>query len=237
MDSTRDERLTDGEGNQKPREGVGPAGAAIWGRMWFMFPMKPVRIGRGSLRDLDLGQYTLEKKYDGHRAILVVEGGKKKLFTRQKNPIVVHEDLGGCLRALEMADGTVLDGEIWNPAKRGGWTSGPGSSLVFWDCVKDGGADIGLKPIEERRKALKRIVGDGNEGVRTVEVEEKFGEEMVEEVFRESLAVRKEARSRSGFVHGVVLKLRGSPRRDHATRTQEHPDWMKVVFDGTAGWG
>jgi len=206
--------------------------------MWWMYPMKPIRISKESLKDLDLGRYTLEKKYDGHRAILIVEGGKKKLFTRQKSPIAVPKDLEAHLSALDMEDGTVLDGEIWNPTKRGGWTSGNGrpSVLTFWDCVREGEFDLSQHPVEERRAALGRIIGEGNPGVQCVVAEEKFGKERVEEIFREASAVRKEIQSRSGFVHGVVLKLRGSRRRDHATRTQEHSDWMKIVFDGMSGW-
>ena len=51
--------------------------------------MKPMRINIRSVGGLRLQDYTMERKYDGHRAILIVEGGKKKLFTRQKNAIAV----------------------------------------------------------------------------------------------------------------------------------------------------
>ncbi len=201
--------------------------------------MKPVRIGRGTMKELDLSKYTLEKKYDGHRAMLIVEAGRKLLFTRRKNSIAVPKDLEEHLKGLDMEDGTVLDGEIWNPTKRGGWTAEGGhpSMLTFWDCIREGGSDISQRPIEERRAALGRIVGEGNEGVQVMTAEETFGEQRVEEIFQETSKLRKETKSRSGFVHGVVLKLRGSRRRDHATRTQEHPDWMKIVFDGMSGWG
>lgn len=80
-----------------------------------------------------------------------------------------------------------------------------------------------------------KAVGRGNGGVRVVE-QEAATEVRVKEIYEESSAVRKENQSRSGFVHGVVLKLKGSPRRDHATRSREHSDWLKVVFDDMHGW-
>lgn len=168
---------------------------------------------------------------DGHRAILIIDGGKKTLWTRQKSPIAIPASLAAQLDSVKMEEGTVLDGEIWNPLKRGGWTAegGEPSVLTFWDCLRSGSQDIGTKSLSERREALLKTIGRGNDGVRMVE-QEAPTTERIKEIFEESLAMRKENRSRSGFVHGVVLKLKGSPRRDHATRTQEHPDWLKIVF-------
>lgn len=205
--------------------------------MFWKYPMKPVRINMSALSRMELSKYIMEVKLDGHRAILIVEGGRKKLWTRQKAPIAVPKTLADQLDAVKMVDGTVLDGEIWNPLKRGGWTAegGEPNVLTFWDCLREGVQDIGARTLSERREALLRLLGEGNEGVRVVS-QEAVTVERIREIFEESLAVRKESRSRSGFVHGVVLKLRGSPRRDHATKTHEHPDWLKIVFDGMSGW-
>lgn len=205
--------------------------------MWWKYPMKPVRINTKALEKIALEKYLMEVKLDGHRAILVVDGGKKRLLTRQKSPIVIPASLQAQLDRMKLEEGTVLDGEIWNPLKRGGWTADGGepSVLSFWDCLREGLQDIGAKPMSERREALARVIGKGDESVRIVRQEEASASR-VREIFEESLAVRKENQSRSGFVHGVVLKLKGSPRRDHATKTQEHSDWLKVVFDGMSGW-
>ncbi len=62
--------------------------------------MKPVRINVKGLERLSLDRYVLEKKYDGHRAILVADGGKKRLLTRQKNPITIPASLQEQLREL-----------------------------------------------------------------------------------------------------------------------------------------
>lgn len=190
-----------------------------------------------SLGKFNLPQYLMEMKMDGHRAILIVEGGQKKIFTRQKVPIALPRELTDQLTSVPMVEGTVLDGEIWNPLKRGGWTADgkEPSVLTFWDCMREGMEDISSRPLEERRKALLRTIGNGNEGVHVVD-QEPATEARVREIYEESSTVRKENQSRSGFVHGVVLKLRGSPRRDHATRSKESSDWLKVVFDDMHGW-
>jgi ATP-dependent DNA ligase len=199
--------------------------------------MKPVRVNSRSLGSHPLGKYVLEKKMDGHRAILIVDGGKNKLFTRQKSPIAIPSGLAAQLESVKLAEGTVLDGEIWNPMKRGGWTADgrEPSVLTFWDCMRDGMKDLASRPLEERRAALMGAIGTGNEGVQIVD-QEAATEDRVREIYEKTSAMRKENNSRSGFVHGVVLKLRGSPRRDHATRSKEHSDWLKVVFDDMSGW-
>lgn len=205
--------------------------------MWWKYPQKPVRINIGSLGSHPLERYLLESKYDGHRAILIVDGGRRKVFTRQRVPIVLPPDLTAQLESMEMKEGTVLDGEIWNPMKRGGWTAEgkEPSVLTFWDCMRDGMKDMSARPLEERRAALEGILGDGNGDVQIVQ-QEAVTEARVREIYEESSGARKKNRSRSGFVHGVVLKLKGSPRRDHATGSKEHSDWLKVVFDEMEGW-
>ena len=77
--------------------------------MWFMYPMKPVRVSMQSVGAHPLDRYILEKKYDGHRAILIVDRGQKKLFTRQRVPIAISPDLASQLDPMEMKEGTVLD--------------------------------------------------------------------------------------------------------------------------------
>ncbi len=199
--------------------------------------MKPVRIAMDAVRSLRLEDYVLEKKYDGHRVLLVCSGGRKELFTRLKVPIRVPDELGEQVKSMDLEDGTVLDGELWNPEKRGGWGTGKEPSVIsFWDCISAGRRNMSTAGLEERRAALEEALRDRPKLVRVVE-SEPATDARVREVFVESSTVRREAASRSGFVHGVVLKRRGSPRRDHPRSTKESSDWMKVVFDGMSGWG
>ncbi len=199
---------------------------------WWMYPMKPVRIRESTLQSLRLGDYWLEPKLDGHRAILIVDGKKKNVWTRQKNPIKLPQNLLDQLAGLKLEDGTVLDGEIWNPLKRGGWESDGKEPCVlsFWDCVQRGTNNLSRRPIEERRRALVEIVGDRAKEIRVVSQEETT-EQAVKKIMDEAKAFRKETQSRSGFVHGAVLKLKKSERKDHATRSVERSDWLKLVMD------
>jgi ATP-dependent DNA ligase len=197
----------------------------------FMFPMKPVPVFTKTLERLDLPNYRLESKLDGHRAILTVDGGRASLWTRLKVQIAVTPSLQAQLSALRLRDGTVLDGEIWNPLKRGGWTlDGREPTVVsFWDCVRDGPEDLSESPLEERYSRLASLVGKRSPEVRVVRQEDAT-RERIAEVEADARASRDRNLSRSGYVHGVVLKRRGSPRRDRATRSAEHPDWLKLVF-------
>jgi len=187
----------------------------------------------GAVEQHDLRKYVLERKYDGHRAILLTERGRNTLFTRHRTPIIAGDYLGKKISEMDLPDGTVLDGEIWNPLKRGGWATkgGERNVITFWDCIRKGQEDVSRNPIERRYEILKEMLGSGNEGVRVCDQEDATGE-AIDRAVREFITSRRGTGARSGFVHGVVLKLRGSTRRDHATRSREHSDWLKIVFDG-----
>jgi ATP-dependent DNA ligase len=202
---------------------------------WWKYPMKPVRVPESVLAAWDMSKYVMERKYDGHRAILIVHG-RPVLWTRERRRIDVPREMEERLAVLRLPQGTVLDGEIWHPTKRGGWkqTEGAECRLTFWDCVKSGTKNMSNSPLEERRDALLSLIGD-SEGVSVVEsLQASAG--VLDRIRREAAEARETACLRSGFVHGVVLKRIGSPRRDHATRSAEHPDWLKIVFKGMSGW-
>jgi len=200
------------------------------------FPFKPVKVPENVFKTLDASKYTMERKFDGWRAI-VVQAGTTSLWTRDKVRIEMPDNLEEQLAELRLPEGTILDGEIWNPLKRGSWRHDKKvmCKLTLWDVVRDGPRDLSLRPIEERRTILDELLGKKTPDVETVQwldaTPEIFGE-----VLREVQAFRDENALRSGFVHGVVLKRKGSPRRDHATRCVEHPDWLKIIFEGMSGW-
>lgn len=201
---------------------------------WWAYPMKPIRVTEDIIKTVDRSQWTMERKYDGHRAILIMTGTIPCLWTRERRRIEMPKNLEDGLRSLDLQDGTVLDGEIWNPRKRGGWSHSKdvNCSITFWDVVRDGRRDLGRESLDLRREVLARLVGPSG-CVRAVEALE-VTKKVLNEVRQEAVKMRGDLRS--GFVHGVVLKRRASPRRDHATKSHEHPDWMKIVFDGMSGW-
>lgn len=198
--------------------------------------MKPVRVLPAILKSLDPKDYTLEFKYDGWRAIVLVEK-TASLWTREKKRLEIPKNLQDQLRALELPPGTVLDGEIWNPTKRGGWKQSAGDEckLTLWDCIQIGEKNISKFPIEDRREALHSLLKPEYTAIQPVEVQ-MATQVNYEIAFKLASEVRAETAARSGFIHGVVLKRNGSPRRDHATRSTEHPDWLKIVFEGMSGW-
>lgn len=197
--------------------------------------MKPKRVPMDFARTLPPDQWVLERKYDGHRAMVVLDGGVS-LWTRDRVRTEAPTNVRAQLEELRIPDKTVLDAELWNPLKRGSWRHNPQVQCVLsvWDAVVIGGKDVGGLPLEDRRRRLEEAVAEASH-VRLVE-QVPCSPEAIDQVLTEAREFRKAEAIRSGFIHGVVLKKLGSPRRDTATRCKEHPDWLKVVFDGMKGW-
>lgn len=198
---------------------------------FWIFPFKPMKINDSLLGSLKLDDYVLEKKYDGYRALLIVEEAGFKLFTRQKVELPIPNNLRPQIESLKLPTGTVLDGELWTPSSRGSWTHDRNvvCSLTFWDVIAFDGKSVGSNTLEERRAVLENLLGAGTENVGLV-VQEPVTKERIEEIRKEAMEHRVASQSRSGFVHGVVLKRKGSPRRDNPNRSVEHADWMKLVY-------
>lgn len=143
------------------------------------------------------------------------------------------DNLRAEIAALNLPAGTVLDGEIWTPTKRGSWRHDKTvvCNLTFWDVIRAGSQDMSREGLEKRHARLVELLGGGTENISAIE-QYPATPENLEEALRVAKAHRDTTDSKSGFIHGVVLKKLGSPRRDHPTRTIDHPDWVKVVFDG-----
>ncbi len=132
---------------------------------------------------------------------------------------------------LNLPAGTVLDGEIWTPTKRGSWRHDKTvvCNLTFWDVVRAGSQDMSQEKLEKRHARLVELLGDGTANISAVE-QYAATPENLEEAMRVAKAHRDTTDSKSGFIHGVVLKKLGSTRHDHPTRSTEHSDWLKVCF-------
>jgi len=190
--------------------------------------MKPVLTTEEALKSIDLSKYTLEKKYDGWRVIVIHEG-QIKFYTRQKREIQVSNSIRDSLHKMNIPRGTVLDGEIWNPLKRAEWTN-----IDLWDVIRNGTHGMSKCPIEERKSQLQKLI-NGDEVVKIVgSYQATF--EIIEQIKEEAWEARKKNDLSSGFIHGVVLKKKGSLRYDNANRSTENPNWLKVVFDGMKGY-
>ena len=202
-------------------------------KLW-KYPFKPIRATWAVFQTVNPQNYFMEKKYDGWRAIVQVAAEGVTLWTRDKVLITMPDNLGKQLAALEMPEGTLLDGEIWNMDKRGKWRHNKAvvCALTLWDAIKVGPQDLSNEPIEARRQQLEKLLeGKNVPDIKTTEIL-PADEKLAREIDAEARSFRDSSQARSGFIHGVVLKRRGSPRRDHAVRCVEHADWLKVVFDG-----
>ena len=197
---------------------------------FWVYPFKPVRVDESIFDKIDNSKYLLEPKLDGFR-VIIIANGSVKLWTREKKPIEIPDNLVSQLQALNLKKGTVLDGEIWTPTKRGSWRHNKGVQCLIslWDVIRDGEDSSGRLPIEKRREILSRVIGPGTEDISVVD-QFPMNKERFEIIKKSAVEHRSVTGTRSGFVHGVVLKRLGSPRRDHATRSTEHPDWLKLVL-------
>ena len=199
------------------------------------YPFKPVRAPWSVFQTLTLSNYVMEKKFDGWRAIVQVGANNVvTLWTREKRLITMPDNLSKQLSLLQMPEGTLLDGEIWNMSKRGAWRHNRSiaCALTLWDAIRVGHQDFSNEPLEKRREALEKILdGKDTPDIKATELL-AADEAIARQVDAEARSFREGTNARSGFIHGVVLKRRGSPRRDNAVRCVEHADWIKVVFDG-----
>jgi len=198
---------------------------------YWMYPMKPVRINKAVFSNLNLRNYSLEPKYDGVRIIIIVGNKCVHTYTRQKRRIELPEYLTQELVDSKFPAGTVMDGEIWNIHKRGGWKQfdKDGFSITFWDVIRHGTTDLSKMPIEDRRDALFELLDPQFKHILPTEILRPSMENL--DILHEKAAtVRNQPSIRSGFIHGGVLKKNGSPRRDHCSRSIKHPDWLKIVF-------
>lgn len=200
--------------------------------VWWSYPFKPTRVTERLFRATDWSKWVMESKWDGYRAILIVNGSNQ-LWTRERKPIAMPDNLREQIASLELPAGTVLDGEIWTPTKRGSWRHDKTvvCNLAFWDVIRAGTEDLSQERLEKRHERLVDIVGDKAPNIVAIQ-QHPATVESFEKILQSAREHRSSTDSKSGFVHGVVLKKLGSPRRDHPTRTIDHPDWVKVVFDG-----
>jgi ATP-dependent DNA ligase len=197
----------------------------------FKYPMKPIRVNNSIFSKIDASKYLLEKKYDGWRAIVVFKT-EPYLFTREKRIMDIPHTLYDEFKSMNIPDGTILDGEIWNPTDRGKWKTDLSAEcmLTFWDIMKHANQDLSTHPLESRIEILRKIISP-TEHISIVQ-QYKADIESHDRFYADALEHKKLSQARSGYIHGVVLKKRDSPRRDHIIKSIEHPDWLKIVFPG-----
>lgn len=113
--------------------------------------------------------WVFEPKYDGWRVLARRRGGRVTLFSRNGLDLTGGEPaVVAALSALPDGD-FVVDGELVVFGKDGvprfsllqkrGEPGALPSSLILFDCLEKGAADLVSRPLAERRAALEAIVG------------------------------------------------------------------------------
>lgn len=197
--------------------------------MFWIFPTKPVRTDEGFFSRMVPSEWTMERKLDGFRAILVQDGLKTKIFSRDKTELELSSNLKEQIKCLNFPDGTVLDGELWNHSLRGSWQRGVPGQISFWDVIAIQGRWMGQRPIEERRRILTEILTN-KARIQTPDILIESHTEASKEVYDSLKRESAKSQFRNGGVHGVVLKKVNSFRHDHVKRSVEHADWLKIVW-------
>lgn len=172
-------------------------------RAQYIEPMKALGV-----EAVPAGSWKLELKFDGFRAVAVLNGGNVELWSRNHRPLGPHyPEVVAALGKLKV-DSAVLDGEIVALDAEGrsrfqllqgrGLGSRPPIVYYVFDVMEENGVSLLNEPLETRQAALARIVGRGEKGVvRRSAVFEVEPEKLLAEVQKQGL-------------EGIIAKTPGS---------------------------
>ena len=173
--------------------------------------------------DLPSGDdWLFEMKFDGYRALAAASGDDVRIYTR--GGLDWTDRFGALPRALADLElnGVLLDGEIVVVDKKGrsdfsalqSALKGKGGALSYFvfDLLSAGGEDLRKKPLIERKKRLKEILGEaGKKGpVFYTDHVERNGERMYRTLCEQDF-------------EGVIAK-----RASHPYRSGRGKSWLKI---------
>ncbi|MFI5427896.1 hypothetical protein [Aeromicrobium sp. UC242_57] len=192
------------------------------GENWLIHLMKPkflepMLATAGQVGDIGReSDWAFELKWDGIRAIAVLDGEEVALFTRNGNDVSqTYPDIVSELAALDLRD-TVLDGEIVafdesGVPSFGRLQQGTGAATYLtFDVLRSGGRTLLNASYDERRAALQSLAIDGD----VVTTPPAFDGSLAEAV----------QASRDRKLEGVVAKRRDSRYR----RGKRSAAWLKL---------
>lgn len=181
-----------------PRRSEGPKAAAT-----FIPPMKAL-----SVEAVPAGNWRLEIKLDGYRALAVIDRGRVELWSRNRKPLTSgYPEIAEALRKLK-CESAVLDGEIvaLDAAGRSrfqllqGRGLGDRPDIVYYvfDLLQLDGRSWLQEPLEARQAALAALLGKGSSVVRLSPVFDTEPETLLEAARQQGL-------------EGIIAKQAGSP--------------------------
>lgn len=203
--------------------GAGPrraGGIATLPPAKFVAPMKALAVDA-----VPKGNWRLEIKFDGYRAIAVINGGRIELWSRNHKPLTEHyPEIVEALREIRCAN-AVIDGEIvaldaegrsrFQLLQNRGRADRPTIVYYVFDLLHHDGRPLLAMPIEERQMTLEVLLGKRPSLVRYSPVFTLAPEKLLAEV-------------RAKGLEGIIAKTPGSPyepdRRSGA--------WLKCKVHG-----
>jgi bifunctional non-homologous end joining protein LigD len=207
-------------------------------------PVAPMLATTGDAHDVSDGEWAFEMKWDGIRAVAVVQGGAVTLTSRNGNDLTpAYPELQVLAERVDGGGGAVLDGEIVAVDERGrpdfgllqtrmGLTrprdvaraaKGAPVKLLLFDVMRAEGRSLVKDEYDDRREVLERIVESGG----AIDVPPAFDGDL-----EAAVATSKRLR-----LEGVVAKRRDATysagRRSRAWIKMKHHQTQEVVI---AGW-
>jgi bifunctional non-homologous end joining protein LigD len=174
----------------------------------------PMPLGRKA-RPFNDPEWIFELKYDGFRALGVVEYGNCILFSRNGYTFAPFADLANRIGNALMPRSLVLDGEIVCLDDRGHcqfndllFRRGEPCFVAF-DLLDSGGKDVRREPLLDRKHELRRIIGSGLPPIIYADYIEGSGVALFEKCCELDL-------------EGIVAKYK------HAPYDPEQTTWFKI---------
>jgi bifunctional non-homologous end joining protein LigD len=122
------------------------------------------RPSRGLPFEFDDSNWIFELKYDGFRALAVIENGRSKLISRNGHPLASFADLAQDIRSAIPNTKFVLDGENVCVDKKGkpqfrNLLFPRGAPCFFaFDLLTCDGKDWRTEPLIDRKQELRRLL-------------------------------------------------------------------------------
>jgi bifunctional non-homologous end joining protein LigD len=168
----------------------------------------------------DHSDYLFENKYDGFRALAVIESGRCRLVSRNGNEFktfaLLASSIGSTVRGSAVLDGEVvcLD-EHGHPRFNDLLFHRVEPCFVAFDILSLNGKDLRWNALIERKAELRRLLGSRQERILYADHVERDGCRLFELICQRDL-------------EGIVAKL----KHGHYTSDLDESTWIKVKNRG-----
>jgi bifunctional non-homologous end joining protein LigD len=205
----------------------------------FIEPMKALRV-----RELPVGDWLYELKFDGYRALAFKAGKEVRLVSR--NRISFNKNYPHLIESLKLlaAKNVVIDGEIAALDENGkssfqllqSYGSAKRTPLVYYafDLLFLDGADLRSRPLIERRKLLAKVLQKAPENIRFSQELQGNKEELLQVARQFQLegliAKRPDSLYESGRHSGVWVKVKLTQQQEFVIGGYTPPGGSRKYF-------